>query len=165
MWCPWMLRRHHTGLAWAPSKWQLNMLVFNTSFEVSMGSPLASNPIKHLCCDDGRMKTGNQNPQRQVRASTLESCSTGLEKQSKKVGSPKNQLCRFPDKKSFLCCQWQLLFRRILFCSCKWKEPCGSQPAAQLLNLPMKTLRKRGKFARKQLCETARHTMCPLCAT
>lgn len=82
-----------------------NMLAFNTSFEVSMGSPLASNPIKHLCCDDGRMKTGNQNPQRQVRASTLESCSTGLEKQSKKVGSPKNQLCRFPDKKSFLCCQ------------------------------------------------------------
>lgn len=39
-----------------------NMLAFNTSFEVSMGSPLASNPIKHLCCDDGRMKTGNHKP-------------------------------------------------------------------------------------------------------
>lgn len=111
------------------------------------------------------MKVGNQNPQRQMWASTLESCSIGLEKQSKKVGSPKNQLCHFPDKKSFLCCQWQLLFRRILFCSCKWKEPRGSQPAAQLLNLPMKTLRKRGKFARKQLCKTARQTMCPLRAT
>lgn len=84
-------------------------------------------------------------------------CSTGLEKQGKNVGSPKNH-CHFPDK-YFLCCQGQLLFRRIMLCSCIWKQLLGTQPAAQLLNLPMKTLKKWGKFARKQVCNTARQTV------
>lgn len=85
-------------------------------------------------------------------------CSTCPEKQGKNVDSPKNQHCHFPDK-YFLCCQRQLLFRRIMLCSCIWKQLLGSQPAAQLLNLPMKTLKKWGKFARKQVCNTARRSV------
>lgn len=57
---------------------------------------------KHLCCDAGRTKAGNQNPLRQMCMRMLELCSTGLENQGQKVGSSKSQMCCLLDKSNFL---------------------------------------------------------------
>ena len=57
--------------------------------------------MKHLCCDAGRMKAGNQNPLRQMCMRMLEMFSTGPENRGKKVGSSKSQMCCFLDKTNF----------------------------------------------------------------
>lgn len=87
------------------------------------------------------MKAGNQNLARQMYIRVLELCSTGLENQGKRVGSSNSQMYCFLDKSNFLAVSDSSFLGGTCFVTVN-VELLGSQPAAQLLNLPMKTLKK-----------------------